>query len=68
MCLYRHNPHGCGDAIDPQVVSGLQYLHSLGIMHRDISPSNILLDDVMRAKIADFGLAVVSCRTIALQL
>eukprot|EP00051_Salpingoeca_urceolata_P019952 m.295261 g.295261 ORF g.295261 m.295261 type:complete len:699 (+) comp19511_c0_seq9:32-2128(+) len=41
-----------------QVVRGLQYLHSHGIMHRDISVSNLLLTADMKLKIADFGLAV----------
>ncbi|KAI9587949.1 serine/threonine-protein kinase PLK4 [Glossina fuscipes] len=40
-----------------QVVSGLLYLHSHRIMHRDISLSNLLLSKDMHVKIADFGLA-----------
>jgi polo-like kinase 4 len=40
-----------------QVVSGLQYLHSNNIMHRDMSLSNLLLTATMQVKIADFGLA-----------
>lgn len=40
-----------------QVVSGLQYLHSNNIMHRDMSMSNLLLTATMHVKIADFGLA-----------
>ncbi|XP_037935431.1 serine/threonine-protein kinase PLK4 isoform X2 [Teleopsis dalmanni] len=40
-----------------QVVSGLLYLHSNQIMHRDISLSNLLLSKDMHIKIADFGLA-----------
>ncbi|XP_059608111.1 serine/threonine-protein kinase PLK4 [Phlebotomus argentipes] len=41
-----------------QVVAGLLYLHSLRIVHRDLSLSNLLLMDDRRVKIADFGLAV----------
>jgi polo-like kinase 4 len=40
------------------IVSGLVYLHSQGIIHRDLKLSNILLTSDDTAKIADFGLAV----------
>lgn len=40
-----------------QVISGLLYLHSYQILHRDISLSNLLLTKDMHVKIADFGLA-----------
>lgn len=40
-----------------QVISGLQYLHSHKILHRDMSLSNLLLTKDMHLKIADFGLA-----------
>ncbi|GJP74243.1 hypothetical protein CLOP_g4859 [Closterium sp. NIES-67] len=36
--------------------SGLEYLHSFGMVHRDIKPANILIDDDMQPKVADFGL------------
>ncbi|BAT79436.1 hypothetical protein LR48_Vigan04g070200 [Vigna angularis] len=42
------------------VAAGLEYLHmnhSPRIIHRDLKPGNILLDDDMEARIADFGLA-----------
>ena len=40
------------------VVAGLKFLHSHGIIHRDLKLSNILLSEGGQAKIADFGLAV----------
>ena len=36
---------------------GLSYLHSENVVHRDIKCDNILLDSVLRARIADVGLA-----------
>ena len=39
------------------VLSALAAAHELGVIHRDITPSNILLSDDGRAKIADFGIA-----------
>jgi serine/threonine protein kinase len=36
---------------------GVEFLHSKGVIHRDLSCRNLLVDSNFRAKVADFGLA-----------
>jgi hypothetical protein len=45
-----------------QILRAFRYIHSKGLLHRDISPKNILLkkyDDVSVIKVSDFGLVKV---------
>jgi len=41
------------------VISGLEYLHSMDIVHGHLIPNNVLVDNVGNARLADFGQAHV---------
>ncbi len=44
-------------SIGKQICDGLSEAHSLGVVHRDLKPNNIMIDRGGNAKIMDFGIA-----------
>lgn len=59
-------PLNAGIRIIKQIAEALEYAHGLGITHRDVKPSNILLDEKGNAVLSDFGIAQMSDASLSL--
>ncbi|WP_231617503.1 serine/threonine-protein kinase [Novipirellula aureliae] len=52
-------PFDCRTAVEiaAEISDGLAYAHGNGVLHRDVKPANILIDEDGVAQLTDFGLA-----------
>ncbi|KAF9452111.1 kinase-like protein [Macrolepiota fuliginosa MF-IS2] len=55
----KQNPCVARTPLIHDIASGLEYLHSESVIHGDIKPANILVNDAGKACIADFGVSSI---------
>ena len=55
----EHGPLDPAAAIDivVQILQAARFAHRRGVIHRDLKPHNVILDDEGRARVTDFGIA-----------
>ncbi|HEY5920340.1 MAG TPA: serine/threonine-protein kinase [Kofleriaceae bacterium] len=56
----RHIPLPAALHIAIEIIRGLDFAHQHSVVHRDVSPSNILISRAGEVKLGDFGIAVAA--------
>ncbi len=55
----HHYPEYMAKFYFAEILLGLDFLHSKGIVYRDLKPENVLIDIDGHIKLADFGLSKI---------
>ena len=65
--LHAEGPLAAGEAarVMAETLSALGYSHAHGLVHRDVKPANIMVDDTGAVKVMDFGIARAVADTAA---
>ncbi|MDL2238446.1 protein kinase [Christensenellaceae bacterium OttesenSCG-928-K19] len=58
-CLYDISNNRTKYSIIKQLVSAIRDAHNKGIIHRDINPSNVMIDGELNVTLIDFGIAKI---------
>ncbi len=57
--LKKHRPRSVAEMLrlGIQICEGLEAAHRAGVIHRDVKPQNVFVDDSGRARVMDFGIS-----------
>src|SRR5690625_4527656 len=63
--IQQNNPISIENAINimKQLTNAISYAHANGLIHRDVKPQNVLIDESGTIKITDFGIAMALSAT-----